>query len=332
MPLALAEEAPALPWFDEPPELAPPVSSARASVEPIPAPEPASAPQPTGRRGWLRSGASGVALGLMAGVALGSGVVWLARPAPFAPSAAPEGATTPDASREEAGVAVASPAPSVLDVAPSLALVAARATSGIPPLQVPVDQPPDQDIPARAAEAGAVEDGTVDVTSAAPVDAALEVPSFLVVPDPEAGIQATTVGLPAMVRPGPFPALAAPPSSDVLPLAQDVPPRPNSGLPNLDWQVALHLPPGTSPEALWEARSALRAAGVGLVADTSVSRFGVAQSEVRFFHGDDAPGAARIAAAMGAQARDFSAYRPIPPPGTFEVWLVESTSDVRTTN
>ena len=49
----------------------------------------------------------------------------------------------------------------------------------------------------------------------------------------------------------------------------------------------------------------------------------MAESEVRFFHPEDAPEAARIAAAVDATARDFSAYRPAPAPGTLDVWLAQ---------
>ena len=85
-------------------------------------------------------------------------------------------------------------------------------------------------------------------------------------------------------------------------------------------QVALHLPPDVAHEVLYEAQSAVRNAGLE-VASSSASRFGVAKSEVRYFHQEDASAAARLAEIIGAEIRDFSTYRPVPPPGRLEVWL-----------
>jgi hypothetical protein len=75
-----------------------------------------------------------------------------------------------------------------------------------------------------------------------------------------------------------------------------------------------------SQEVLSEAQSAVRSAGLEVIS-TSASGFGIAKSEVRYFHQEDASEAARLAELIGAEVRDFSAYRPVPPPGELEVWL-----------
>jgi hypothetical protein len=87
-------------------------------------------------------------------------------------------------------------------------------------------------------------------------------------------------------------------------------------------RVALHLSPVLSQTAIYDAQAAVTEAGLDLTG-TSIVRFGVAESEVRFFHEGDAAQAARIAQRVGARPRDFSAYRPAPPPGTLEVWLAQ---------
>lgn len=285
-------EAPPLPWLDEAPA---PFAAAPASA----------APELPARRGVLWFRGSGAVIGLVAGLALGTGLMWLA--APEAPGA-------------KNGSEEAPAGPSALDVAPSPASTTAEASPAVSSIQAPADRPLGWETPVRQAEPEG-EDGPLKVTGAAPVDTASRLPS-LVAPSPEAGVQVVLLDAPTMVRPAALSGLAAAPSPDAPPLAQDVPPAPSGELVGLDWEVALHLPPGTPPEALREAQSALRDVGVGLIVSTGAARFGVARSEVRFFHGDDAADAARIAEAMGAQARDFSTYRPTPPPGSFEVWLV----------
>jgi hypothetical protein len=84
-------------------------------------------------------------------------------------------------------------------------------------------------------------------------------------------------------------------------------------------QVALFLSP-VMAEAAPEAQSVFRNAGVEVIS-TTVASYDIATSEVRFFHEEDASDAARTAELAGAEVRDFSAYRPLPPPGRIEVWL-----------
>jgi hypothetical protein len=87
-------------------------------------------------------------------------------------------------------------------------------------------------------------------------------------------------------------------------------------------QVALHLPSDLAQEVLYEAQSAVLSAGLEVIS-TSASSFGIAKSEVRYFHQEDASEAARLAELIDAEVRDFSAYRPMPPPGGLEVWLAQ---------
>ncbi|MGI1663555.1 hypothetical protein ACRDNQ_15045 [Palleronia sp. KMU-117] len=47
----------------------------------------------------------------------------------------------------------------------------------------------------------------------------------------------------------------------------------------------------------------------------------IRQTQVRFYHPEDAAAAALIADAVGGPARDFTGFRPQPPEGTVEVWL-----------
>ena len=88
-------------------------------------------------------------------------------------------------------------------------------------------------------------------------------------------------------------------------------------------QVDLRLPADLSQSTLREVQAALRVTRVDL-ASVGTARFSVAASEVRYFHEADALDAARVAAAVDAEARDFSAFEPAPRPGTLEVWLAEN--------
>ncbi len=168
------------------------------------------------------------------------------------------------------------------------------------------------------------EDGPAVLTASAPIAAEAWRPTALLAPEPSPPVPLEVSALPAVVRLEPVPALPAPPSADRLPppevgdaavatVAAPAGPRP---------QVALHLSPGLPQTAIYAAQAAVTEAGLDL-AGTSIARFGVAESEVRFFHDEDAAEAARISDGLDARPRDFSAYRPAPPPGTLEVWLAQ---------
>jgi hypothetical protein len=47
----------------------------------------------------------------------------------------------------------------------------------------------------------------------------------------------------------------------------------------------------------------------------------IRQTQVRFYHPEDAEAAQLVAETVGGPARDFTAFRPSPPEGTIEVWI-----------
>jgi amino acid permease len=68
------------------------------------------------------------------------------------------------------------------------------------------------------------------------------------------------------------------------------------------------------------AKSLLSAAGYAVDRTVRVD-FRISQTNVRYFHPEDAELAAGVAEAVAGTARDFTDYRPSPDPGTIEVWL-----------
>jgi hypothetical protein len=55
-------------------------------------------------------------------------------------------------------------------------------------------------------------------------------------------------------------------------------------------------------------------------------RMTIRESNVRFYHPEDAAAAGQVASLTGAVARDFTGYRPRPEPGTIELWLEGSST------
>ena len=47
----------------------------------------------------------------------------------------------------------------------------------------------------------------------------------------------------------------------------------------------------------------------------------IRSTHIRYFHAEDAALAKTAAAALGAQARDFTSYSPAPPVGQLEIWI-----------
>lgn len=78
--------------------------------------------------------------------------------------------------------------------------------------------------------------------------------------------------------------------------------------------------PDRQAEGLEEVLAKLGALGLEPEAMGEVG-FTVRETHLRFYHGDDREGAARLAEAVGGDARDFTGARPLPPPGTLEVWV-----------
>jgi hypothetical protein len=87
-------------------------------------------------------------------------------------------------------------------------------------------------------------------------------------------------------------------------------------------KVVLHLSPDMSNAAREETQLVLRSEGFELVSSNLASSR-VAESQVFFFHEEDASSAARVAETIGARVRDFSSFRPAPERGRLEVWLAQ---------
>lgn len=80
-----------------------------------------------------------------------------------------------------------------------------------------------------------------------------------------------------------------------------------------------------APESIGEADLAdlvkgLGAAGFALAEPHRVD-IPISESNVRFFHPEDAAAAQAVASRLGARLRDFTSFSPPPPAGTIEVWL-----------
>lgn len=80
-----------------------------------------------------------------------------------------------------------------------------------------------------------------------------------------------------------------------------------------------------APESIGEADLAglvkgLGAAGFALAEPHRVD-IPISESNVRFFHPEDAAAAQAVASRLGARLRDFTSFSPSPPAGTIEVWL-----------
>lgn len=286
--------------------------------------------QPERRRPWIVS----LVIGLVAGLALGAGLMRIAGLAPSTiETAAPsEQVTAPQADPGSEPVEEASSRLS--NVQPTVALYPSVPTvPGSDDLLAPkpADPPPARPVTRTPGLPVPADDAAVSTASAiAPLDAAEWRPTPLPNPEAEEPPQLALGDTVAGVRPGPALVLAPPSTPDerpapslaavaTVPPVAEVPADPPAD-PGL--QVTLLLPPDLSQPALYEARAALMISGVDPTT-TSVARFGVARSEVRFFHPDDAADAERIATEMGAEARDFTDYRPTPAPGTLEVRLAQ---------
>jgi hypothetical protein len=84
----------------------------------------------------------------------------------------------------------------------------------------------------------------------------------------------------------------------------------------------LHLSPELSEAAREGAQAELRKAGFDL-SSSRLASFSVKETQVFFFHQEDASKAERMAATLGGRARDLSAFRPTPERGRLEVWLAQ---------
>ena len=110
--------------------------------------------------------------------------------------------------------------------------------------------------------------------------------------------------------PGPAPAPDRMPviAPRLIDLASVLPPR-----------ISLTAPKAFSAPQLTQIGRLLESEG--MMPEVRTSRFALAADDVRFFHAADAGLARGIAAAIGATARDFSRFAPLPQPGTIEIRL-----------
>ena len=99
------------------------------------------------------------------------------------------------------------------------------------------------------------------------------------------------------------------------------------GGPQVLDSLSVHvLAPQSVPEdSLAAVSRSLRDAGYKLVESARVP-FTVKERQVRFYHEDDAEAARALANTLGASARDFTTFDPLPPAGIVEVWLADEES------
>lgn len=130
----------------------------------------------------------------------------------------------------------------------------------------------------------------------------------------------------AAQRPPPRPALPAPEiEAPVAEVARAAPPPVDAAPPGTlrDIELVLHVPTGVAASARDALIEAARSAGfaVDLTRPASVT---ISRTNVRFYHSEDAEAARALAAAIGARARDFTSFRPLPPLGIVEIWMAGS--------
>jgi hypothetical protein len=123
----------------------------------------------------------------------------------------------------------------------------------------------------------------------------------------------------AAATPAPPPVLGAPPRPLRLPESVAAPVLPAGGA-----RVFVHLRAGSAAaaSAAAELTPQLREAGFDIAEVRSVGAT-PSQRVVRYFHGEDAAAAARLAGRLGRgwAIQDFRNFEPTPSPQTLEIWL-----------
>ncbi|MCA8878880.1 MAG: hypothetical protein KDA73_02770 [Rhodobacteraceae bacterium] len=96
---------------------------------------------------------------------------------------------------------------------------------------------------------------------------------------------------------------------------------PVNAIPGADsLRLAVHVPTGANSAEVSAIHAALNAAGFSEWAPLPVG-FAVSETQVRYYHSEDATAAQVIAARINGRARDFTHYSPQPLPGTVEIWV-----------
>lgn len=347
---ALPPRAPVVVPAPKPAAEAAPV--AEPVLPPVAVPSVAPLPATSGlRRSKLYQVAAGVALGVVVGA--GSGF-WFARTPQPAPSPVAISADVPLVSAPGTGetVLLALPSTDALPASPDLPrLIAApnvpatlpAITGGGPvgpqmaaspavvapglalaeagaPAPVALAEPVLNRAPSAGLTGDAADPGFIGPAAPLPVSFALPRGAM---PNLSAGAQAALPSLPdAMTAPAFFemPETAAPAPGDQplaapgasLPVARPAP----SDHPRL----VVHAPATLTDAEIATASEAFAAAGFDMIEPKAVD-FNIKKTNVRFFSAEDEAEAAKIAAALGADLRDFTGFSPQPPEGTIEVWL-----------
>jgi hypothetical protein len=134
---------------------------------------------------------------------------------------------------------------------------------------------------------------------------------------PEAGPAPLVDRVPPAL-PAPVPPAVAAETGDPAPEppveAAPAPPRADEVL------VSILAPRDTAPERVAEAAGTVGGLGYASRGPAEVG-VTIRQTQVRYYHPEDAVAAELVAAAVGGTARDFTDFRPQPPEGTVEVWL-----------
>lgn len=85
-------------------------------------------------------------------------------------------------------------------------------------------------------------------------------------------------------------------------------------------EVFLHAPDALPADRIAALQSEVEALGVPAV-EVRLTGFRISTANVRYFHAADAEAAAAVAEAIGADLRDFTAFRPSPRDGLIELWM-----------
>ena len=93
------------------------------------------------------------------------------------------------------------------------------------------------------------------------------------------------------------------------------------------YEAVLNAPSTLTEEEINKVAASVRETGMSLDGVNRV-KFKISAHQVRFFYSEDATLASAVAQHIGAQARDFTDYRPSPPAGLIEIYLAGKGNSV----
>lgn len=182
------------------------------------------------------------------------------------------------------------------------------------------DGPPDEPVRVSEVQAG-VEAAAPDRSGEGPTpDATVRTAAAEVVTVPsgdEAGPEATESG---DLVPQDGEAAETIPADGVVEADGPASDPPSEPLAEVSAILRVHAAPRVTDTELADAVASLTSAGY-VVGDTVRVDFRISQTNVRYFHDADGEVASGVAETLSAESRDFTDYRPLPDPGTIEVWL-----------